>query len=591
MEKMSPDDLIYIQSLGRKDSPRSTSPEDDNLPLSKLPAVSARPSSSSAASRTPPTRKPQMDWFEFFLNAGCDVDDCTRYASAFERDNIDEAILPDLEGSTLRTLGLREGDIIRVLKHISQKRPKDPAAADKARNHAIGEQVRKDEELARELQARENGSKVGPSASPAPNLFVGGPNGALKNQRRGRPTLEPKPSTSSVGDLPTISATTLLTRATSPQTRSPESTVSPQARTTAPARKPTVSGFDDDAWAPRPSSTQGIKSNTPQPTLSTPIPTPPPPPPIPTVSAPKLTASPIPAAPPRPSTAGGGATTSPPQINIFDKIASMRPPSAPIQSQPNTLQPSPSPQLPPHAGYQQGLGVGGSPAPLGQFLTAQRTGVLSPPNAPHGPFAPVPANQSLLAPLVSTTTGFSGFIPTRPSSLSAQQTGFPPGPPPFVQPQPTGFQSHPLSVQPQPTNFLQPSIQPQQTAFQPSLQPQITGLNPNNFGSPIGFGGGVGFQPSKACRTSLRHTHNWLIYLPLAGFQQQPQAQIQQTGSVFDTLARSSPPAPPPGSDTSPANVFASMKAGGFGRDLATPQPSGRLPFDLRKGQSHQGLL
>jgi len=103
------------------------------------------------------------------------MDDCTRYASAFERDKFDEALLPDLEGSTLQTLGLQEGDVIRILEPISQKHPKDTS---KARNDAISEQMRKDEELARELQARENGAKSRSSTtSPAPNLFVGGPNG------------------------------------------------------------------------------------------------------------------------------------------------------------------------------------------------------------------------------------------------------------------------------------------------------------------------------------------------------------------------------------------------------------------------------
>jgi len=54
---------------------------------------------------------------------------------------------------------------------------------------------------------------------------------------------------------------------------------------------------------------------------------------------------------------------------------------------------------------------------LGQFLAAQQTGALSPPNAPRGPFAPVPANQSLLTSFVSTNTGFSGFVPARESAL------------------------------------------------------------------------------------------------------------------------------------------------------------------------------
>ncbi len=69
--------------------------------------------------------KRNVDWFEFFLAAGVDVDDCTRYASAFERDKIDETVLGDLDPGTLRSLGLREGDIIRVTKFIDRKYRRD----------------------------------------------------------------------------------------------------------------------------------------------------------------------------------------------------------------------------------------------------------------------------------------------------------------------------------------------------------------------------------------------------------------------------------------------------------------------------------
>lgn len=570
--------MTYVENFNKKDSPRSTSPEDDNIPLSRLPVVTERspPSSSSPAQRAPPPRKkPQVDWFEFFLNAGCDVDDCTRYASAFDRDKIDEAILPDLEASTLRTLGLREGDIIRVIKHIGQKNPKGSTSG-KAEQNAVNEQLRKDEELARELQARENGSKTrSGTASPAPNLFAGA-NGALKNQRRGRPQLEPK-SSSSVGDMPTISAASTQMRTSSPQIKSPDSTIAPQpqAAVTAPARKSTVSGFEDDAWAPRPSSTQGIKSSTPRPNLATPTPTPPPAPPAPPIAS-MVAALPPVMPPPRPSTASGGAITSPPDIDLFAKIAQLRPPSAPIQSQPTGLRPSPSPQLSTPTGYHQGLGVGGSGVPMSQFITAQQTGALSPPTAPRGPFAPVPSNQSLLAPLVPTTTGFTGFVPTRPSPLNSQPTGFGQGAPSFISSQPTGFSTQPNnfpthSIGIQPTGF-----QPSSNGFTPSLQPTPTG-----FAGQSGFGGSpfhsaspIGFQPSKMAVTVTLYSCI-LIVAVLAGFQPQAQPQFQQGGSVFDNLARAPPAPQPPTNDTSPANVFANMKAGGFGRDASTPQSSG----------------
>ena len=58
---------------------------------------------------------------KFYLSAGCDVDDCTRYASSFEIDEIDETILSNILDQSMRSLGLQEGDTIRAKKAIAQK--------------------------------------------------------------------------------------------------------------------------------------------------------------------------------------------------------------------------------------------------------------------------------------------------------------------------------------------------------------------------------------------------------------------------------------------------------------------------------------
>lgn len=67
-----------------------------------------------------PSRK-DYDWFDFFLSCGVEVQTCQRYALSFEKDSIDESILPDITAPVLRTLGLKEGDIIRVMKHLDAK--------------------------------------------------------------------------------------------------------------------------------------------------------------------------------------------------------------------------------------------------------------------------------------------------------------------------------------------------------------------------------------------------------------------------------------------------------------------------------------
>ena len=468
VEKMSPADITYVESLDKR---KKESTPDDEIPLAQLPAATNRV---SAPKPTPTPKRPNVDWFAFFLNAGCDVDDCTRYASAFERDKIDEAILPDLEGSTLRTLGLREGDIIRVTKFIKQ-RTRSASSDTKASGDAVQEQIKKDEELARHLQGDMPMPQRTSSTSPAPNLFSGA-NGALKNQRRGRPALEPKASSTTV-DVVAIENATAQIRVGTPQTpvRSPE--IAAPGPPGPPARKSTapINGFEDDAWAPRPSSTVGIKSNKPAPAVASPplpAPTPPQAPQPPLVTALSLNSS-TGQSTQRPSSTTPSGSSS--QFDLLAQIRQMRPPSAPILGPPAGAQSSPVPSgsISPPIGYNAGFGASHSPSPIGQLLTAQQTGALlppQPPNGPRGPFAPIPQNQGLLSPLVPTNSNINNnFIPARP--LLSQSTGFPQNN--LITPQITGV----------PSNFQRP------------LQAQPTGLS-NSFGGfgPTPTGGGLAFN-------------------------------------------------------------------------------------------------
>ena len=98
-EKMSEEDLRYVQKLTSKhknngSSSHRKSDDDDNEPLElrRKSMIEAKATSPPKAPPQPKPKGPTIDWFEFFLNAGCDLDDCTRYASSFERDKIDEAV-------------------------------------------------------------------------------------------------------------------------------------------------------------------------------------------------------------------------------------------------------------------------------------------------------------------------------------------------------------------------------------------------------------------------------------------------------------------------------------------------------------------
>ncbi|KAJ1311553.1 hypothetical protein OPQ81_010037 [Rhizoctonia solani] len=539
--KMSPEDMAYIDKMINAGKTPATAPDDDNVPLSVIAERrNSRPPSAPSRPVPQQPKKPQIDWFEFFLSAGCDIDDCTRYAASFNRDKIDESIVADIKESTLRSLGLREGDILRVMKAIEKKGWKHED--DSARR----EQVRKDEELARQLQAQENAASPRRSAttSPAPNLFAG-PNGQLKTTRRGRPPPSSKTAPIAV-DASVLGTTASASRGSTPQITSPAGgalTSSPTAAnderpgSIAPVAAPVASGFDDDAWTPRPSSAKPASpapavALSPPPAPAPPAPAPPPAPPAPApapAAAPVSSVAPTPPPPP-PAPAPAPippvasppiqrpATTNPPvtaasqpassQFDILAKIQQMRPPSAPIVSQPTGIQ---SPGTVPST-FQAGLGMGNSPAPIGQLLTAQQTGLLG----PRGPPAPIPANQSLLAPLIPTNTGFNSFVPTRPGSTPSFG---------FLQTQPTGFQ---------------PNFMPQQTGFSPS---PMASQSPPLSMQPTGMGG----------------------MFNGGGFQSQPQQN-----------SFSAPPSnAPPQNNLSAANVFASMKAGTFaGGNSNDPQPA-----------------
>ena len=618
-EKMSAEDMKYVESLSNKSVVKS---DDDDEPLEQR-RKSLQPKAKEPSRPTPPKKGPAIDWFDFFLSAGCDVDDCTRYASAFERDKIDEAILPDITDSIMRSLGLREGDIIRVQKAIAQRQP---VKHEQTNDRAKQEQMRRDEELARQLQAEENGGRRGQ----APNLFAGGPNGALKNNvRRGRP--QPTKSVPSAVDLDAITtAGSQIQRVSTPLVSSPvstpTSTTSPPPQPVQPPVRssstlPITNGFDDDAWTNRPSSTKPLAPTppvaAPRAPSAPPAPTPPPPPAsAPPAVAPAPAPAPVPA--PAPAVVAPPITqvsSSPPALaatqptghtlakttesDIFDQLARLS--QLRVQA---PVPPAPSPVAvptisPPSRGFSQGMGMGSSPAPMGQ-LQVQQTGMISPPqNAPRGPFAPVPANQVLLQPLVPTTTGFSSFVPTRPQSTPSTfpQQSFQPQPS-FLSAQPTGF-GGPMPTQPllsQPTGFAQP-LMSQPTGFAPApLLPQATGMVNGGFGV---IGGGMSsippVPPLPTTNSSFGQIQpsEFLMFISWTKLILMNAADPTGFNPGFGQSPFSvpAPPPPQPPQNTNPANVFAAMKSGTFATDNSSqPQSSGKSAAQVLSGNSNSPI-
>ncbi|CEP60484.1 cytoskeletal protein-binding protein SLA1 LALA0_S01e11958g [Lachancea lanzarotensis] len=116
------DELREARDLLDKERDLLRARQEQDLPPIKPPRPSndtSQPHTSTATRNT--TKRVEYDWFEFFLNCGVDVNNCQRYTINFEREQISEETLPHIQPSVLRTLGLREGDIIRVMKYLDQK--------------------------------------------------------------------------------------------------------------------------------------------------------------------------------------------------------------------------------------------------------------------------------------------------------------------------------------------------------------------------------------------------------------------------------------------------------------------------------------
>ncbi|KAF7185079.1 Actin cytoskeleton-regulatory complex protein sla1 [Pseudocercospora fuligena] len=492
-------------------------------------------------------KKDEYDWFDFFLSCNIDPHVCQRYAQSFSRDNMGPEILPEIDRQLLRTLGLKEGDILRVMKCLDNKYGRTPANQD----------------------GEANGTEGG--------LFAG-PGGVLKNNtRKGRPA--PPVQTNDVVDE------NAFKQGGSPAPKSPAADAKATPLTSAPARQPT-DGFDDDAWDVKPARSQ--TPTTVAAPAATPSPAPAPAPPKPlinddiaslSISAPPL--QPTPAAQPPPPAPAAAPIQSPPPAQpqqpqganqaIFDKIAALAP--AARQQQPQQTGYQPQYMQPMQTGYQQ------------QELQPQQTAMPR-----QRPAAPAQQGPGLLGmPPPPRAASAPGFPPQQQSSFA----------PPPLQPQLTGYQpqlappGQSMAAMQQQQQYQQ--LQPQQTAYQPqqnfgqgfnqgyppqnniqamqqnypSLQPQPTGFQPQSQFGQQQLGGGQPsyqqqlvngaqtgspfadpprgqFQPTPsglsnsftAQQTGFQPTFNISQPTGMNGFgaqptQPQPQLPPQQTGGVF----------------------------------------------------------
>lgn len=485
ISKMSREDLEYVENL-------TGISLDDDKPLAdvKRARSAERKKAPEASAGASIEKKPDYDWFQFFLSCEVAVGLCERYAQAFIKDSMDESVLSDVDANTLRALGLREGDIIKVMRALDAK-------------------------YGRNRGGKQNASSSGDGEGSSGGLFSG-PGGTLRNNtRKGRPA--PAVQTSDVVDAKAFSKSD-SSEANQDTTKSPPA--SSPTRATPETSQKVRAGFDDDAWDVKPTKQQPppeSKPKSPEPQVTAPPPTTKPL----TGSMQELSLLTEPLQPTK--------VEAPPPI----KVEPIREPPAPAQSLPGAspafftgvAQSQPSPQAllrqrptPPQTIQNQGPLVPPPPQrPLSAPQSAQPSAFSPPPLVPQmtgavqGQVAPLGQSLSEITqarlqqqytaqvqqqqqPLQPTMTGYPGpqgpgmvpFQTGAPASfMSSMMTGVS-GPSPYapIQTQPTGFQPSFSTGQPMygqqhtPGNinsYLPPPLEPQRTGL-PAIQPQATGF-------------------------------------------------------------------------------------------------------------------
>jgi actin cytoskeleton-regulatory complex protein SLA1 len=526
--KMSVEDLDYVESLGVSldglKPPSNSKSSKSSLSAANSSSRSAVVVAGAGATVEQP-RKPEYDWFQFFLSCDVAVGLCERYAQAFIKDSMDESVLPDVDAGILRNLGLREGDIIKVMRTLDNRFARTAGkgkrnvsfAGDQGEGEADGE------------------------AGAAGGLFSG-PGGTLRNNtRKGRPA--PAIVTSDVVDPKAFSQ-----RDGGKDDEGSLKSPSSPATATTPSRR--AGGFDDDAWDVKPAKQQPQQQPT---TISAPAaaPTPVAAAASQTAAEPALAPSPpaplsasmqelsllttplqptkiepprpaqevaLPSNPPAAQVQVQGATPSffpsvAPQVTGVPngQFSRMRPAVPQPSSGPGSLIPPPPPRplsapqsaqpsafaLPPLA--PQMTGVPHAPlqaqvAPMGQSLNEITQVRMQQQYAQQLQMQPTGINPYPIQVALQGMAPYSTGVPQQGQFMQPMMTGIPLGQSPFADPirstqfspiqaQPTGFSgqfaSAPSFVQPPPpggiNSFLPPPLEPQRTGmpFQQQPPPQL----------------------------------------------------------------------------------------------------------------------
>lgn len=598
VSKMSLEDLEYVEkqtgiSLD-EDKPlsglrnRQKAQSQPQAGISIGPPSAGSPQFPPSANQQPSRPADGYDWFDFFLSCGVEVNNCQRYAFAFQRDNMDESVLEVIAPDVMRTLGLKEGDILRVMKKLDEK---------------YGRSKKNGVRWEDESNAK----------NPDGSLFSG-PGGTLKNNtRKGRPA--PAMQTPDSVDPKAFEQ-----QSDAKPSEPPVSTPKPPAQVEQKSE-----GFDDNAWEPKPTS----KPQSPPPQQSSRVTSPPPAP------APQ---EPVQTQVQQPAVTGAlgdllSLSTPPLQPTIQSPPTVQGPPA--IQSPP-TVQSPPPPQPPPpqSAPPVQQLPLAQAPPQQPAFVPNQTGFGFQNPNIPPPPSVPgqygmqpnpmntfsminQPQNQLLqgrqrpIAPTIQGSTGGSLSIPPPPARpLSAPQnfTSQPNGIPNPLMPSYTGnqqptmnygtsqaqqfpFRSYVGGVQgpmvPQPTGAIFPNNIGAGFTGQTNMGMSTMGMNEQSLNSGIQqpmpqHPPAPGFQaPIISHPTGALMMQPYGIPQHQTGFQ--PSVSQQPTGRGIGINSILPPPLIPQPAGLRPAPTLLPQKTGPppsvkFGVDAKklTPQPTGR---------------
>ena len=509
--KMAIEDLEYVEKATGVSL-------DEDKPVSEIIKRSqSKKQTNGQQPKSSPTvglqveKKPVYDWFDFFLKCGVGVHQCERYSYNFNKDSMDQSVLEDITPEVLRNLGLKEGDVLRVMKYLDTKYGRTGAKA-KAKNVSFGGEDAGEE--------KDNGG-----------LFSG-PGGTLKNTtRKGRPA--PRVQTSDIVDSKVFKQ-----KSDSPELDkdTPESPEAPK-----PPAKDQKAGFDDDAWDVKPSkqparvkdSTRAV--STPPPTSAASAPEPAPPKPALTGAMKELSLLDEPL---QPVVMHAGAAQQPSQPQMQQQqappVVNQSQPQPP-QTQPQFQSFQPSQQQPPQQQQLQ-QPQGATPALFGQ-LGPQPTGMpqqMANPPLPQiisqqtGLFNALPRQRPQAPPMAQQQNSIIPPPPTRPlSAPQNQQSSFAPPP---LQPQLTGvgYQTQSQNQMTSPTqtlNDLQRMRLQAQMSPPQQQQPQFTGFP--------GQSQQFGMMPNGMQQNSFAQSQLQGLLPQITGIPQNPYILGQQAGSPF----------------------------------------------------------